>query len=128
MPMTAMVLGEPRRGINPLKDGHLRAMTMLPTPLQLCRMAPGQQLHSDPLKSSPWTPPCGLLVEEVPKMPNGTLAPEPVTLAYVASTPTPMICTTSELYDSGAMRHMTPYGDALVNYATIAPIPINTTN
>ena len=55
-PMTAMVPGESRRCSNPLKDSCLRAMTMLPMPLKLCRMAPGQQSHSDPLKSSPQTP------------------------------------------------------------------------
>ena len=73
MPVTAMVPEEPRRDSNPLKDGHLKAMTMPPTLLQLCRMVPGQKSHSDPFKSSPWTLPHHLLV----KRPISTLKKYP---------------------------------------------------
>jgi len=49
-------------------------------------------------------------------------------LAHVAPQSTPEVRLSSELYDSGATRHMTPYRQSLVNYATITPKPINAAN
>src|SRR5882724_11438235 len=64
-----------------------------------------------------------------PSCPMAHLPPqEPMTVAYMADDPTPVGCTTSELYNSGVTRHMTPYWMALTNYATIPPMPINAAN
>ena len=53
---------------------------------------------------------------------------EPEMSAHVASTSTHTNHVTSELYDSGATRHMTPYKEALANYSVIMPKPINAAN
>ena len=70
-----------------------------------------------------------IYLDEVPELPNGTPAPwEPTTVAYMADDPTPTGHTTSELYNSRATRHMTPYWTALTNYTAILPMPINAAN
>jgi len=89
-------------------------------------LGPIEVLTSDPALSLV-SDKADIYLNKVPEMPDGTLALEPATLAYIASTPMPTTCTTSELYDSRVMRHMTPYGDALVNHTTILPMPINAT-
>ena len=48
--------------------------------------------------------------------------------AYFTSTSVSTDHVTSEIYDSRATRHMTPYKEALVNYAVITPKPINAAN
>src|SRR5882724_5853361 len=52
-PVTAMGLGELKKGSNHLGHDRPRAMTMLPTPPPACRMGPGQQSHSDQQRSQP---------------------------------------------------------------------------
>jgi len=51
--------------------------------------------------------------------------PKTIALAYIVTSEAGL---TSELYDSEATRHMTPYWQALVNYAAITPKPINVAN
>jgi len=68
-------------GQQPLKDGHLRAMTMLPMPLQPSRMVawsaialgPIEVLTSDPTPSLVSNK-ADIYLGEVPEMPDGTLA------------------------------------------------------
>src|SRR5882724_7744715 len=74
---------------------------------------------SPQLRAPPYLHPSAYL-EEVPE--------EPPASTYTADTiPTPPE-TTSELYDSGATRHMTPHKDLLSNFISIAPKPINAAN
>jgi len=68
-------------------------------------------------------------LEEMPKNASDTqVPPEPTMLAHVASTSAHANHVTSELYDSGATRHMTPYKEALANYTIITPKPIDVVN
>src|SRR5882724_8733630 len=46
-PVTAVGLGELKKGSNHLGHDHPRAMTTLPTPPPAFQMGPGQQSHSD---------------------------------------------------------------------------------
>src|SRR5882724_661639 len=66
---------------------------------------------------------------EPPELPDSTpTLREPLGAAHMADNTTPAGRTTSELYDSGATRHMTPYRTALTNYTAILPMPINAAN
>jgi len=56
------------------------------------------------------------------------MQPKSIAVAYIVTHPTSETGLTSELYDSGATRHMTPYQQALVNCAAISPKPINAAN
>jgi len=96
----------------------------------------------EPPSSSPWIddddnaytyemPPGGYSIDthEVKVISSIPLTqPVSTALAHVAPQSIPEVCLTSELYDSGATRHMTPYHQSLVNYATITPKPINAAN
>jgi len=55
-------------------------------------------------------------------------SPRPAAYTYVTTTLALTNDTTSELYDSGATWHMTPYKKALVNYTGIMPKLINMAN
>jgi len=68
-------------------------------------------------------------LDEIPEDTDASrTSPRSMEHAYIATTLTSTNDTISELYDSGATQHMTPYKEALVNYTAIMPKPINVEN